>query len=59
MASAVIAPFTGAETLVFPADKDGNILSWLDIGGVRALDHDAAMEDMVWRIENKEDEDER
>jgi hypothetical protein len=44
VASAVVAPFSGPETLVFPADESGEVTSWGEIGGVRgALDHAAAL----------------
>jgi hypothetical protein len=44
VASAVVAPFSGPETLVFPADESGEVTSWIEIGGVRGLlDHDAAL----------------
>jgi len=53
VASAVVAPFSGVETLVFPADKEGNVLSWLDLAGVKAWDHDWAMSRLVERMEEQ------
>ena len=59
VASAVVAPFSGVETLVFPADKEGNVLSWLDLAGVKAWDHDWAMSKLVEYVEEqKEKQDE-
>ena len=47
--SATIAPFTGAETYVFPADKDGEILGWSELAGSYrgGLDHQQALDGLV------------
>lgn len=42
--SAVDAMYSGPETLVFPADSEGNVASWGDIGGGRGYkDHSIAL----------------
>lgn len=45
LVSAVIAPLSGPETYIFPADRDGNIVSWGELEGSYrgGLDHDAAL----------------
>jgi hypothetical protein len=43
--SAIISPFSGAETYIFPADKDGEIISWGELDGSYrgGLDHEQAL----------------
>jgi len=44
IASSVIALYTGPETLVFPADQDGEAINMLEIGGGRGpLNHQWAL----------------
>jgi hypothetical protein len=45
IASATVVPFGGPETYIFAADKDGNILNWLELPGSYkgGLDHEEAM----------------
>jgi hypothetical protein len=31
--SAVVAPFSGSETYIFPADRDGNVIDWGELPG--------------------------
>ena len=39
----------GAETLIFPADSDGNITEYCEVGGGRGLSLDEVLEDWyVW-----------
>lgn len=42
---AVITPYSGAETYIFPADEEGNITSFLELPGSYGggLDHDNAL----------------
>jgi len=46
VASAVIAPFSGAETYLFPADAQGEITDWDELpGSIRGtLEHGDAIE---------------
>ena len=47
LVSAVIAPFSGAETLVFPATEDGEAVHMLDIAGLGGtLSHSEVIKDM-------------
>ncbi|HAM40550.1 MAG TPA: hypothetical protein DCP69_04245 [Candidatus Omnitrophica bacterium] len=43
--SAVFAPYTGPETYIFPADKDGKVIDWGELDGSYrgGLDHEAAL----------------
>lgn len=42
--SATVVPYSGPETLVFPATADGEIADWGEIGGGRGyLDHELAL----------------
>ena len=39
-----VTSYSGAETLVFPADSDGNVTDWCEIGGGRGyLNHEEAL----------------
>ncbi len=51
--SAVVAFGSGAETYIFPADKDGNALNMLELEGSfrGALDHAQALENAGYQIE--------
>lgn len=50
--SAANAPFSGPETYIFPADKDGEIKSWLEMTGSYrgGLDHKEAISNAGWKI---------
>jgi hypothetical protein len=49
--SAVTAPHTGCEVLVFPCHKNGKPKSWLEIGGSRGhLSANKAIRDMGYEI---------
>lgn len=50
--SAVVAPYSGPETFIFPADKDGKILLWAEMDGSfrGALDHEAAIRNAGWTL---------
>ncbi len=43
--SAVVVPYTGAETLIFPANEAGEVLSWGELDGSYrgGLDHEQAL----------------
>ena len=43
--SATVAPYSGAETYIFPANEDGTVRSWLELDGSYrgGLDHDEAL----------------
>ena len=43
--SAVIAPFTGPETYIFPADESGAVLNWAELDGSYrgGLSHETAL----------------
>lgn len=43
--SATVAPFTGPETYIFPADEDGDITDWGELDGSYrgGLDHTEAL----------------
>jgi len=43
--SAVIAPFTGPETYIFPADESGAVLNWAELEGSYrgGLSHETAL----------------
>lgn len=50
VASATYVPLSGPETLVFPADSDGRVTSWTEIGGGKNyMDCDRAIEEMEAR----------
>lgn len=44
--SSVVASFSGFETLIFPADSDGNITSYTEVGGGRGVDSKQAIADL-------------
>ena len=50
--SAANVPFSGPETYLFPADKDGKIINWLELeGSFRGdLDHQQAIRNAGWLI---------
>jgi hypothetical protein len=37
------APFTGPETLVFPADADGKVTDWGEVAGGRGVSREEAI----------------
>lgn len=41
--SATTVSFFGVETVVFPSDENGEVLSWSKLGVVRAWDHERAL----------------
>ena len=47
--SSVHAMFSGFETLVFPADKDGEVTNWIDVAGGRGMSREEAIEDLASR----------
>lgn len=53
--SSVYAPFTGPETYIFPADKDGEVLSWGELeGSFRGMsyrdDHEEALNNAGYKV---------
>jgi hypothetical protein len=44
--SSVVAPYTGAETLVFPADADGEVADWIDVAGGRGVSREEAIAEL-------------
>lgn len=53
--SATIAPFTGAETYIFPATPGGNVLNWGELDGSfrGALDHERALREAGYAIDKE------
>lgn len=52
--SSVMAPYTGYETLVFRADKDGNVTDWLEVAGGQGLSREQALVDLLDKLEPNE-----
>lgn len=50
--SATIAPYSGAETYIFPSDADGNITSYIELSGSYrgGLDHKRALENAGYEL---------
>jgi hypothetical protein len=50
--SAVNAMFTGPETYIFPADKEGHVVDWLELRGSYrgGLNHEAALRGAGYRV---------
>jgi hypothetical protein len=44
--SSVVAPFSGFETLVFPADEHGEVTSWGEIAGGRGVSREDAIAEL-------------
>lgn len=44
--SSVMAPYSGFETLVFHANKNGEITDWEEVAGGRGLGRDEAIEQL-------------
>lgn len=60
--SSVVAPFSGFETLVFPADADGNVTSWGEVAGGRGVSRAQAIQQLEtegasWWTWDDEDDD--
>jgi hypothetical protein len=51
--SAVMATFNGPETYIFPADANGNIITWGELDGsfTGALDHEQALRNAGYIVE--------
>ena len=51
--SAVVAPYSGAETYIFPANKQGEVTDWGELEGSfrGSLDHLTALENAGYDIE--------
>ena len=45
-------PYSGSETYIFPADKDGEVLSWLELkGSFRGeLNHERALQNAGYEV---------
>jgi hypothetical protein len=39
-------PFSGFETLVFPADAEGEITDWIEVAGGRGMSHQEAITEL-------------
>jgi hypothetical protein len=50
--SAVNAPCSGAETFIFPADEEGNVLDWAELEGSCRGDytHEHALEEAGYKL---------
>ena len=44
--SSADAPFSGPETLVFPADESGKVTSWTEVAGGRQMTREEAIENL-------------
>lgn len=51
--SSVVAPFTGFETLVFPADAAGEVTSYLDFAGGRGMSREEAVADLEEKLKEE------
>lgn len=51
--SAVVAPFSGPETYIFPANSTGEVVNWCELpGSFRGdLDHDRALSNAGYSVE--------
>lgn len=54
--SSVVAMFTGFETLVFPANADGDITSWGEVAGGRGVGREEAIADLEEQLRREEEE---
>ncbi len=45
--SSTVAAYTGFETLVFPADKNGEVTSWGDVAGGRGVSREEAIAELA------------
>jgi len=52
--SSVHAMFTGFETLVFPADADGNVTTWGEVAGGRGMSREEAIGDLASICDDRE-----
>jgi hypothetical protein len=50
--SAVIAPYTGAETYIFPADAEGQVIDWGELNGSYrgGLSHETALKNAGYEV---------
>ena len=51
--SHVVVPFSGPETLVFPADAEGEITDWLEIAGGRNVSPEEAAAQLAALLDGK------
>ena len=51
--SATVAPFSGPETYIFPADENGEVTSWGELAGSfrGELDHKKALGNIGYEVE--------
>ena len=47
--SSTVAPFSGFETLVFPADAKGHVISWGEVAGGRGVSREEAIAELASR----------
>jgi len=57
--SSVHAMFSGFETLVFPADEQGEVTSWLEVAGGRGASRNDALEELAFNYDEAVAEAER
>lgn len=51
LVSATVVPITGPETLAFPCDKDGYVLSWIDVfGRCGTLSHEQVLREAGYAL---------
>ena len=52
LVSGTYAMFSGEETYIFPADKDGNVLDWGELDGSfrGSIDHEQALENAGYEL---------
>ena len=55
--SAVVAMFSGPETYIFPADEDGEVASWGEIGASQrgTLSHEVVLEESGYMIVERDE----
>ena len=55
--SAANVPFSGPETYIFPADENGEVIDWVELGGSfrGALDHEQALRNAGYTVITEDD----
>lgn len=48
--SAVVVMFSGPETMIFPADEEGHVISWGDLAAEHHLEHERVLENLGYEI---------
>ena len=52
--SETVVPFTGLETLIFPADAEGTITNWIEVGGGKGLTLNEVLNDIGAHFHSRE-----